>query len=163
MAMENDQNNGGGFHFHIYGSGNQCAQSITNTFNGNIYNGQSTQEKPQFTDEQIGKALTVINGQGKALNSKQKWAGAYWLLRWLCNYPIASNAFCDKVNKLPQHAEWEFECSYNNIRPLTTLSFMNYDPQEMDKVKYSPNDENAYLQCREVVQALTQELKKFIR
>ena len=140
MAMENDQNNGGGFHFHIYGSGNQCAQSITNTFNGDIYNGQSAQEKPQFTDEQIGKALTVINGQGKALNSN-----------------------CEKVNKLPHHAEWEFECNYNNIRPLTTLSFMNYDPQEMDKVKYSPNDENAYLQCREVVQALTQELKKFIR
>ena len=163
MTMGNDQNNGGGFQINVYSSGNQIAQAISNTFNGNIYNGHSVQEKQQFTDDQIDRALTVINGQGKALNSKQKWAGVYWLLRWLCNYPVSSTDFCDKVNSLPHHAEWEYECSYNNIRALTTLSFMNYDPQEMDKVKYSSNDENAYRQCREVVLALSNELRKSIR
>lgn len=158
----NDMKDTRGFQIHVYSTGNQFAQSITNNYNNPVYYGQQEQKKSGYTDEQIDRALTAINGDKKVLNNKQKWSGAYWYLRWVCNYPIISSAFCDKVNSLPHHNEWEYECNNNNIRALTTLSFMGYDPREMDKVKYSVNDEGAFLQCRQVALALEEELMKFV-
>lgn len=156
--MDNN-NSGGGFHFHVHSGGNQIGQNITNTIYGNVIFGQKHfQETIVFTDEQIDKAITAINGQGKALNSKQRWAGVYWYLRWACNYPKNSNDFCDKANRLPSSGLWEIECNNNNIRSITTLSFMDQDPRQMDKVKPSKNDEGFFYQCKEVALALAQEL-----
>ena len=43
---------------------------------------------------------------------------------------------------------------------LATLSFMSEDPRQMDKVRYSTNDQKDFFQLKEVAVALRQELRK---
>ena len=52
--MENDSN-GGGFHVHVYSSGNNIAQSMTVTYNGPVYYGN------EQTDNETVSAETVMN------------------------------------------------------------------------------------------------------
>ena len=61
---------------------------------------------------------------------------------------------------LPLPDDLEFKCEYNNIRPLSTLSFMNEDARFLDKVRYSRDDEPVFMQMRDVVNALRAELVK---
>ena len=154
---------------------NSTRKSITNNFQGatiknfvyndhgttNIYNQDEGKERGQgYSDEQVATALSRIVGKGKAIDSKQKWAGAIWLLRWVCNYPVNSKQACDRINQLPLPEDLEFPCDYSNIRGLATLSFMNEDARYLDQVKYSKNDEKQFYQMRSVVLALDEELKK---
>ena len=113
-------------------------------------------------DNQVATALMNIIGKNKPIDSKQKWAGAHWFLRWVCNYPAKPQDFCTRINQLPFEVEPEFKCEYNNIRALSTLSFMNEDPEHLESVKYSKHDEAAFFQMREVVVALRGELKKTV-
>ena len=118
---------------------------------------------PHYTDEQIAQALGNIVGKNKAIDSKQKWAGAMWLLRWECNYPSRAMEFCEKIATLPLPDDLEFKCEYNNIRGISTLSFMDEDARHLDEVRYSRNDEPVFLQMRGVVIALREELSKTVR
>ena len=158
----NDQNSnqGVGFHVHVNSPGNNIAQQMTITINGNVYNGQAQQAPRQYTDEQVAQALTNIVGKGKAIDSKQKWAGAHWMLRWACNFPARPQDFCERIDRMKLPETLEFKCDYNNIRPISTLSFMNEDSRNLDNVRYSRNDEQMYFQMRAVVIALREELKK---
>ena len=83
-----------------------------------------------------------------------------WLLRWECNFPAKAMDFCNRINALPLPADLEFKCEYNNIRMLSTLSFMNEDARDLENVKYKSDDKMAFLQMREVVIALRKELEK---
>ena len=150
----------GGFHIHVYSSGNNIAQTITQTIYGNVYHGQTNEPNEMFSDKEIAKALINIVGKGRAIDSKQKWAGAYWFLRWACNFPVKALDFCTKINSLHLPEDLEFKCEYNNIRPLSTLSFMNEDARYLDKVRYSRDDEPVFMQMRDVVNALRAELVK---
>ena len=128
--------------------------------NGNdYYQEEHCQEKHKYNDEQIAQAITAINGVKKPLNSKRKWAGVYWCLRWYCNFPPNAKDFCERVKELPL-GELEFECAYNSIRHESTLSFMDQDARFMDKVKTSKMDEGFFKECRQVVLALATELGK---
>lgn len=128
---------------------------------GNIYNEQPrTEEKTRYSDEQVATALSNIVGKGKAIDSKQKWAGALWYLRWVSNYPAKAQDFCNKIDSLPFDHDLEIKCDYNNIRPFSTLSFMNEDARNLDAVKYSKGDETVFFMLRSVVLALEQELVK---
>ena len=157
--MENG-NNGGGFNVHVYSSGNNIAQSMTVTYNGPVYNGQGGEQELAYTDEEVAQALVNIVGKSKAIDSKQKWAGAHWGLRWLCNYPTKAQDFCDKIDTLHLPEDLEFKCDYRNIRELSTLSFMNEDARKLESVRYSKSDESVFYQLREVVVALYAELQK---
>lgn len=139
------------------------------TINNLVINGNMTKNGPEnynsqekkntYSDTQIAQALSRIVGKGKAIDTKQKWAGALWLLRWECDYPSRAFDFCERIKSLPLPEDLEISCEYNNIRPLSTLSFMNEDPRYMDSVKYSKNDEAVFFQMREVVNALQRELQ----
>lgn len=157
--MENS-NDRGGFHVHVYSTGNNIAQSMTVTYNGPVYQGQGAQLQRTYSDEQIARALANIVGKNRAIDSKQKWAGAHWLLRWECNFPARAQDFCERVALLPLPEDLEFKCDYNNIRPLSTLSFVNEDPRHIEDVKYSKNDEQAFFMLKPVVIALMEELQK---
>ena len=130
------------------------------TRSGNEHYHTAANHTASYTDQQIAQALTNITGKGKPIDSKQKWAGAMWLLRWECNFPAKAVEFCEKISTLPLPENLEYKCDYNNIRALSTLSFMNEDPRRMSEVRYSKNDEGAFFQMREVVLALEQELRK---
>ena len=144
----------GAFSINVYSPGNLIAQEIT--INGNVSLGGDAQHNG-FSDEQIAQAIRAINGDKKPLNSKQKWAAVYWCLRWYCNFPKNTKEFCDRIDKLPL-GELEYECDYNNIRRICSLSFMNEDARHLDKISPSRSEADAYMQCREVVVALAAEL-----
>lgn len=124
------------------------------------YNGCNGELKNTYSDSQISQALLRIVGKGKAIDTKQKWAGAMWLLRWECGFPTRAFDFCERVNSLPMADELEIKCDYNNVRALATLSFLNEDPRHMENVRYSKNDEGVFYLLRDVVYALRQELQK---
>lgn len=117
-------------------------------------------EEDGYSDEQIARALNNCVGPDKVISSKRRWAGAYWWLRWACNYPVDVRRFCDKIQQLPITSPEGLECSYESIRKICTLSFMDYNACKMDDVKVSRNDQDEFNVCREVALKLAEELGK---
>ena len=151
---------GGGFHVHVYSSGNNIAQTITQTINGNVYYGQGKQKQEPYSDEEIAQALLACIGEDKVINNMRKWAGAYWCLRWKCNYPVDIKDFCVKINTLDLNLPDNLQCDYNNIRKFCKLSFLDYDPFGKAEVRVSTLDREVYAWCREVAYKLAEELGK---
>ena len=155
--------NGNVIEINIYKSGSQRVDYIQNQYiNGTDQPlpGKGGETHGDYSDAQIAQAITAICGEGKPLDSKQKWAGVHWLLRWECNYPARAKEFCERIATLPLPEDLAYKCDYNNIRPFSTLSFLNEDPRQIDSVRYSKNDACAFRQLREVAQALYQELQR---
>ena len=113
-----------------------------------------------YNDKQVAQALESCVGKGRVVDAKWKWAGVYWYLRWTCNYPVDAKEFCKKIVSLELDIPADYECSYESIRKICTLSFMNYDPRWMDLVRVSKNDQGMFSQCREIVLKLVDELEK---
>ncbi|MBQ9883313.1 MAG: hypothetical protein IJM43_02520 [Bacteroidaceae bacterium] len=157
--MENKENSG--FTVNVNSQGNFIAQTIN--IAGDVHISGSSAQTPTYTDEQVVRAITAICGDGRPLDAKRKWAAVHWYLRWAAGYPMNPHDFCERINALPLPEDLPYKCEYNNIRALSTLSFMNQDPRQMDKVKPSKADEPLFMQCREVVMALEQELKNVRR
>ena len=151
--MMNNMEQDDGFCIKVYSPGNFIAKEIT--INGGVHLGTNT-AAGGFTYEQIAKALSACVGKGKVIDFKQKWAGAYWYLRWACNYPVDVQKFCEKVRNLPYEKPLVIACEYRNIREIVTLSFMDQDPRKMESVKPSKNDEKLFFQCREVALKLAE-------
>lgn len=113
-----------------------------------------------LTDEQTVAMLKAVVGRDKPIDKKQLWAGAYWFLRWACNFPVDPCKFCKRINAMCGVDALEIPCCYNNIRRLAFLSFMAYDPRMMEDVRFSNNDRNEYSCCREVALALIEIMVK---
>ena len=113
-----------------------------------------------YNDKQVALALENCVGKGRVIDAKWKWAGAYWYLRWTCNYPVEAKDFCTKIRSLDLDIPIDYECSYENIRKYCTLSFMDYDARRMDIVRVSRNDQSMFSQCREIALKLADELGK---
>ncbi len=113
-----------------------------------------------YSDKLVAQVLESSAGKGLIIDAKWKWAGAYWLLRWACNYPVDAKDFCKKIGSLEMDIAAEYECSYESIRKICTLSFMDYDPRRMDAVRVSKNDQGMFSQCREIVLKLVDEFQK---
>ncbi len=150
----------GGFIVNVNSPGNQIIQTQNNNYYGPVYQGKASADQVGFTDEHIKKALLAIIGKDKVIDCKWKWAGAYWYLRWECKYPVDPQKFCEKINSLGLILEDKYRCEYDNIRRICLLSFMDYDPKKMDEVKYSRNDKDVFMACREIALKLAEELGK---
>lgn len=118
------------------------------------------EESDTYSDAHVARVLEHNVGKGLVIDAKWKWAGAYWLLRWACNYPVDAKDFSLKILGMKLNIDVDYECSYESIRKICTLSFMNYDPRWMDLVRVSKNDQGMFSQCREIVLKLTEELGK---
>ena len=130
--------------------------------NGDERHHQEKTQTPslEYSDEEVAEALANIVGKGKAIDAKKKWAGAIWLLQWVCNYPFNTKQACERINLLPLPADLAYKCDYRNVRELSTLSFMQEDARYLDRVHYSKNDKGAFLEMKSVVIALGEELAK---
>ena len=153
MELDKDKE----FCINVYSPGNLIAKEIT--INGNVSLGGDLLHRG-FSDEQVAEALLACVGKDKVINSKRRWAGAYWWLRWTCNYPVEVAKFCEKIGQLPTKFPAGYECSYESIRKVCTLSFLSYDPSRMDDVKVSRSDQAEFAACREVALKLGEELGK---
>jgi hypothetical protein len=146
----------------FYGKINNYYQAPV-TFNAPVHNTVGSDggiKRNEYTDEQVARAIEAICGEGKPLDTKVKWAAVYWYLRWQCNYPVKGLEFCERIASLPFTKKLDPECGYENIRKLVTLSFMNQDARQLDRVKPSQGDEVVFAQCRAVVISLSEELSK---
>lgn len=160
-TSEKTQRHGGIYNYFEGATINNLVINGTMNKNGTEhFHGNTAERTNTYSDTQIAQALSRIVGKGKAIDSKQKWAGAHWLLRWECNYPVNTQDFCDKIATLQLPEDLEYKCEYRNIREISTLSFMNEDPRSLKSVKYSKNDESVFFQLKEVVIALQRELRK---
>ena len=119
-----------------------------------------SQKDEKYTDVEIALALTRLVGEDCVINLKWKWAGAYWYLRWTCDYPVDVQEFCDRIRSLRLNLPPGYECSYENIRKICSLSFMRYDVNHMDKVRYSERDADVFCACRQVAMSLGAELRR---
>ena len=156
--MKIDMKEDDGFCIKVYSPGNFIAKEIT--FTGPVNIGGGNLETNGFTDEQIAKALMACVGEDKVINIMRKWAGAYWCLRWKCNYPVDIKEFCNKIEGLKLSVLERLKCDYNNIRKFCKLSFMDCDPFGKAEVKVSNMDKDVYSWCREVALKLAEELGK---
>ena len=111
-----------------------------------------------YSVKQVARALEASVGKGRVIDAKWKWAGAYWYLRWTCNYPVDAKEFCKKIGTLELDIPEDCECSYESIRKICTLSFMDFDARRMDLVRVSKNDQGMFSQCREIALKLAEEL-----
>jgi len=157
--MENNQQTGG-FVVNVNSPGNQIIQTQNNYYYGPVYQGKGDKGRIHFSDEQIKKALLACTGEGKVINSMRRWAGAYWCLRWKCNYPVDIKEFCGKIDSLKLDLPNDLCCDYDSIRRFCKLSFMDYDPFGKTEVKVSTMDREVYSWCREVANKLAEELGK---
>ena len=155
--MMNDMGQDDGFCIKVYSPGNFIAKEIV--INGGVHLGTNP-ATGGFSDEQVAQALAACVGKGKVIDNKQKWAGAYWYLRWACNYPVDVQKFCERVKKLPFEKPLEITCDYNNIRRFCICSFMDYDARDIEKVKVSSMDQDIFSWCREIALKLAEELGK---
>ena len=122
--------------------------------------GQNGLEQAIYSDDQVARALCACVGKGKVIDNKQKWAGAYWGLRWYCKYPTDPEAFCDRIKGLHIPQPKDMECCYENIRKFCKLSFMDLDARKVDELKISKIEYAVYSWCRDVVVKLAEELRK---
>ena len=116
------------------------------------------EESDAYSDKQVALALEACVGKGQVVDAKWKWAGVYWYLRWTCNYPVDAKDFCQKIRSLDLDIPADYECSYESIRKICTLSFMDCDARRMDIVRVSKNDQGMFSQCREIALKLAEEL-----
>ena len=144
----------------IYVQGSYIDIHDNQVVNLSVDKGEVHAGAPSYSDEQVATALANITGKGKPIDSKRKWAGAIWLLRWVCNYPSNTRLACERINSLPLPEDLEYVCDYRNVRELTTLSFLNEDARHMESVKYSKNDEGVFMELRKVAIALDEELQR---
>ena len=156
--MKNEKLNG--FVVHIYSPGNQIIQTQTNNYYGTVYQGKCESGQNGFSDEQVSRALLACVGKDKSINTKWKWAGAYWCLRWKCFYPVDPKAFCDKIKTLAIGLPDDLDCSYERIRKYCSLSFMDSDPFGKTEIRVSNMDKGTYSVCRQIALNLGEELGK---
>ena len=156
--MESEKLNG--FVVHIYSPGNQIIQTQNNNYYGTVYQTKNENGQNGFSDEQVAKALQACVGKDKVINTKWKWAGAYWCLRWKCYYPVDAKEFCKKIKSLDLGLSDDQDCNYESIRKYCSLSFMDSDPFGKTEIRVSNMEKGTYLICRQIALNLGEELGK---
>ena len=97
--------------------------------------GVSGQKEPapvHYTDEQVARAISVLNGKKKPLNEKQLFLGIIKVLQSKCGWSQSIPECCRHINTLPGADCWEFACEENNLKAPRALRFANRDYEEWE-------------------------------
>ena len=159
MKNKSTKNETGAIQIHVYSTGNNIAQTINQTYNGNVYYGQNAAETQEVTDEQMADAISSICGEGMPLDDKQKWMGVCCMVRGRYGYPYDLEACCEKLANLPYKKPLYKECDWGNVRKLTFYAFCR---EPYDKwSEYCPkNSERKYFDnCFYVARSLEDAIK----
>ena len=99
-------------------------------------------------NERLRQRVEALESENAALTDT--------LEQWKSNDEWSNRVTYDNV--VDQIASLEDDCSYESIRKICTLSFMDYDPRRMDVVRVSKNDQGMFSQCREIAMKVAEEL-----
>jgi hypothetical protein len=160
MKNKSTKNKTGGFNINVYSSGNNIAQTINQTFNGNVYYGQNTDEKQEVTDEQLADAISSICGKGKPLDEYQKWLGVCCYVSAHCDYPIDIDACCQRLAVLPYKEPLEYMPQYKSIRVYATYNFVKVGYDSWKTFKANDQERNLFVKCYDTALALDKALNK---
>jgi hypothetical protein len=160
MKNKSTKNKTGGFNINVYSSGNNIAQTINQTFNGNVYYGQDTDEKQEVTDEQLADAISSICGKGKPLDEYQKWLGVCCYVSAHCDYPIDIDACCQRLAVLPYKEPLEYMPQYKSIRVYATYNFVKVGYDSWKTFKANDQERNLFVKCYDTALALDKALNK---
>ena len=150
----------GAFTVHVYSTGNNIAQTINQTINGNVYYGQNVTENSNATDEQLANAISSINGKGMMLDEYQKWLGVCCYVSAKCGYPIDLDACCQRLADLPYKTPLEYMPQYKSIRVYATWNFVKAGFDSWADFKPNDQERNLFVKCRDVALALEHVLKQ---
>lgn len=157
---DSNSNQGGGFHVHVNSPGNNIAQQMTITINGNVYNGQAQEIQCQYTDEQLADAISSICGKGKPLDEYQKWLGVCCYVSAHCDYPIDIGACCQRLAVLPYKEPLEYMPQYKSIRVYATYNFVKVGYDSWKTFKANDQERNLFVKCYDTALALDKALNK---
>ena len=160
MKNKSTKNKTGGFNINVYSTGNNIAQTINQTFNGNVYYGQNTDEKQEVTDEQLADAISSICGKGKPLDEYQKWLGVCCYVSAHCDYPIDIDACCQRLAVLPYKEPLEYMPQYKSIRVYATYNFVKVGYDSWKTFKANDQERNLFVKCYDTALALDKALNK---
>ena len=160
MKNKSTKNETGAIQIHVYSSGNNIAQTINQTFNGNVYYGQDTDEKQEVTDEQMADAISSICGKGKPLDEYQKWLGVCCYVSAHCDYPIDIDACCQRLAVLPYKEPLEYMPQYKSIRVYATYNFVKVGYDSWKTFKANDQERNLFVKCYDTALALDKALNK---
>jgi len=160
MKNKSTKNETGAIQIHVYSMGNNIAQTINQTFNGNVYYGQNTDEKQEVTDEQLADAISSICGKGKPLDEYQKWLGVCCYVSAHCDYPIDIDACCQRLAVLPYKEPLEYMPQYKSIRVYATYNFVKVGYDSWKTFKANDQERNLFVKCYDTALALDKALNK---
>lgn len=160
MKNKRTKNETGTIQIHVYSTGNNIAQTINQTFNGNVYYGQNTDEKQEVTDEQLADAISSICGKGKPLDEYQKWLGVCCYVCAHCDYPIDIDACCQRLAVLPYKEPLEYMPQYKSIRVYATYNFVKVGYDSWKTFKANDQERNLFVKCYDTALALDKALNK---
>ena len=160
MKNKSTKNETGAIQIHVYSMGNNIAQTINQTFNGNVYYGQNTDEKQEVTDEQLADAISSICGKGKPLDEYQKWLGVCCYVSAHCDYPIDIGACCQRLAVLPYKEPLEYMPQYKSIRVYATYNFVKVGYDSWKTFKANDQERNLFVKCYDTALALDKALNK---
>ena len=160
MKNKSTKNETGAIQIHVYSTGNNIAQTINQTFNGNVYYGQNTDEKQEVTDEQMADAISSICGKGKPLDEYQKWLGVCCYVRAHCDDPIDIGACCQRLAVLPYKEPLEYMPQYKSIRVYATYNFVKVGYDSWKTFKANDQEKNLFVKCYDTALALDKALNK---
>jgi hypothetical protein len=162
MKNKEMKDTGSGFHVHVYSSGNNIAESITQTYtiNGNVYFGSRQAEKPKATKEQIAHALAALNGRGNVIDSQRAWLGACLLLGWKYGFSRNLSDCCKQIDQLPlDMGKLEFQCKYESIRMYASWKFVKENYANWPTLVPREDERPLFEKCLSVAMALDQEIE----
>jgi hypothetical protein len=160
MKNKSTKNETGAIQIHVYSMGNNIAQTINQTFNGNVYYGQNTAETQEVTDEQLADAISSICGKGKPLDEYQKWLGVCCYVSAHCDYPIDIDACCQRLAVLPYKEPLEYMPQYKSIRVYATYNFVKVGYDSWKTFKANDQERNLFVKCYDTALALDKALNK---
>ena len=113
------------------------------------YNGNNTQTTPpQYSDEQIARAIVAINGKGKPLSLMKHFVGVICVLQSI-GWPKKFATCCTRINQLPGHENFPVRCDSNAIKSTQALRFAAVDYKEWATYEPKPGEEAAtFKECK---------------
>ena len=112
------------------------------------YYGERQQEKREYTDEQIARAITAISGEGKPLSLMKHFVGVICVLQSM-GWPQKFATCCTRINQLPGHEYYPVRCDSNAIKSTQALKFASVDYKEWDTYNPKPGEEAAvFKECK---------------
>ena len=116
-------------------------------------------EKPQYSDEEISRAITAVSGKGNPLSLKRHFVGIICALQSM-GWPRKFATCCTKINSLPGHEYFPVDCDSNAIKSTQLMRFTSVDYKEWGGYEpKTPEEAGVFRECKWAADSFIERLK----